>query len=44
MFTVRVRAVKYLDILVSDGKISQVVTMSQKPTIKKVGDEYVITM
>ena len=44
MFTVRVRAVKYLDILVSDGKISQVVSMSKKPTIKKLGDEYIIAM
>lgn len=36
MFTVRVRAVKYLDILVSDSKVIQTVDLSQKPILKKV--------
>lgn len=44
MFSVRVRAVRYLDVLVSDGKAIQAIVISQKPHIQKKGNEYVVTM
>jgi len=44
MFSVRVRAVRYLDVLVSDGKAIQAIIISQKPHIQKKGNEYVVIM
>jgi hypothetical protein len=44
MFTIRFRTVKYLDILVFDGDAIQAVDISQKPTIQKKADEYVVSL
>ena|GEM_PF-1780760 len=40
MFTIRIRSIKYLDVLISDTKPIQALLISQGPMIKKVGDEY----
>ena len=40
MFMIRIRSIKYLDISVSNTEPIQTVDIQQKPTIKKVWDEY----
>ncbi len=44
MFSVRVRAVRFVDVMVSDTKAIQGLSISKRPTLTKVGDEYVITL
>lgn len=44
MFTIRLRSIKYLDVLVSDTKAVQVLDISQWARIKRMGDEYIITL
>lgn len=44
MFTVRFRTVKYLDVLVSDSQAIQAINISQKPSIQKKGNEYIISL
>lgn len=43
MINVIVRSAKFIDVFVGKGKVSQVISMTT-PTIKKVGDEYILTL
>lgn len=40
MFTIRIRSVKFIDMLVSNTEAIQTLIISQAPTIQKTGDEY----
>lgn len=43
MFTVRIRSIKYIDVLVNDTKATQAVKLSQSPTLTKIDNEYLIS-
>lgn len=43
MFTIRIRAIKYLDVFVSETKPIQTIRLSQSPTISKTDDEYIMS-
>lgn len=43
MFTVRIRAVKFIDMFVGNTNPIQVIKVSQSPKIKKTNEEYSIS-
>ncbi|MEI6673417.1 MAG: hypothetical protein WCL02_09320 [bacterium] len=43
IINVIVRSAKFIDVFVGKGKVKQVVSM-KNPILKKVGDEYTITL
>ena len=44
IFTIRIRSIKYVDIFVSDTKAIQMVYISKSPNIKKIWEEYAVTL
>ena len=44
MFTIRIRSIKYIDIFVANSDAVQMIYMSKTPSMKKVWDEYIITL
>lgn len=44
MFTVRIRSIRFADILVSDTKAVQMISISENPRLIKTDDEYAITI
>ena len=44
MFTIRIRSIKYVDIFVSDTQAVQMIYVSQSPILKKLKDEWVVTL
>jgi len=43
MLTVRIRAIKFLDIFVGNTEPTQVIKLSQSPILTKIDDEYIIS-